>query len=61
MKLIDAKTAFFVIGSDVYGPMGKELIPFETEADASEFMQDHKGDRIIKFEHIKPFIINKLD
>ncbi len=61
MKLIDAKAAFFVIGSDVYGPMGKELIPFETEADASEFMQDHKGDRIIKFEHIKPFIIKKLD
>ncbi len=61
MKLIDAKAAFFVIGSDVYGPMGKELIPFETEDDASEFMQDHKGDRIIRFEHIKPFIIKKLD
>jgi copper chaperone NosL len=61
MKLIGAKMAFFVIGSDVYGPMGKELIPFETEADANEFMQDHKGDRIIKFEHIKPFIIQKLD
>lgn len=61
MKLIDAKTAFFVIGSDVYGPMGKELIPFESEADALEFMQDHKGDRMIRFEQVKPFIIKKLD
>lgn len=61
MKLIDAKAAFFVIGSDVYGPMGKELIPLETEADAREFLQDHKGDRMVKFEHVKPFIIQKLD
>ena len=61
MKLIDAKAAFFVIGSDVYGPMGKELIPLETEADVREFLQDHKGDRMVKFEHVKPFIIQKLD
>ena len=61
MKLIDAKAAFFVIGCDVYGPMGKELIPLETEADAREFLQDHKGDRMVKFEHVKPFIIQKLD
>lgn len=61
MELIEARTAFYVIGSDVYGPMGKELIPFETEADARVFLQDHKGDRVIKFEQVKPFIIQKLD
>jgi nitrous oxide reductase accessory protein NosL len=61
MKIIDAKTAFFVIGSDVYGPMGKELIPFISRADAEAFKKDHKGKRILRFEDIKPGVIKKLD
>ena len=61
MKIIDAKTAFFVIGSDIYGPMGRELIPFVSKADAEEFKKDHKGKRILRFEDIKPAVIKKLD
>ena len=61
MKLIKAESAFFVIGSDVYGPMGHELIPFANRADAEEFMNDHKGRRILKFEGVKPTVIKKLD
>ena len=61
MKIIDAKTAFFVVGSDVYGPMGRELIPFVSKSDAEAFKQDHKGQRILGFEDIKPGIIKKLD
>ena len=61
MKLIDARPAFFVIGSEVYGPMGRELIPLETEADARIFMGDHKGHKILRFEDIKPAVIRKLD
>jgi copper chaperone NosL len=61
MKIIDAKTAFFVVGSDVYGPMGKELIPFVSKADAEAFKKDHKGKRILRFEDVKPGVIKKLD
>ena len=61
MQLIDAGKAFFVMGSDVYGPMGHELIPFATEADASAFMQDHKGKTILRFEAITPKVIDRLD
>ena len=61
MEIIDAKTAFFVIGSDVYGPMGRELIPFVGKSDAEAFKKDHKGKRILRFEDIKPGIIRKLD
>jgi copper chaperone NosL len=61
MKSIEAHDAFFVIGSDVYGPMGRELIPFPTEADAREFMEDHGGERLLKFNDIKPAVIEKLD
>ena len=61
MKIIDAKTAFFVVGSDIYGPMGRELIPFVSKADAEAFKRDHKGKRILRFEDIKPAVIKKLD
>ena len=61
MNIIDAKTAYFVIGSNVFGPMGKELIPFESKSDAEAFKKDHKGTRILRFEDIKPGIIKKLD
>jgi nitrous oxide reductase accessory protein NosL len=61
MKLIDARHAFLVIGSDVYGPMGRELIPFTTEADAKEFMKDHKGTQILRFEEITPRVMEGLD
>ena len=61
MKLIKAADAFFVIGSDVYGPMGHELIPFASKDAAEEFLKDHKGRRIVKFEGVKPAMIKKLD
>jgi nitrous oxide reductase accessory protein NosL len=51
---IDAKKAFYVIGSDTYGPMGYELIPFFDLDDAKNFMHDHKGKKILKFEEIEP-------
>jgi len=58
---IDAHQAFYVIGSDVRGPMGHELIPLESEADASEFLQDHAGKRILRFDEIDPALLQKLD
>jgi copper chaperone NosL len=61
MKLMNARKAFFVIGSDVFGPMGRELIPFFTKEDASEFKKDHNGTRILVFEQITPAIIRELD
>ena len=61
LRMIDGYTAFFVIGSDVYGPMGRELIPFETVDEAKEFMKDHKGERILKFKNIRLRTVNKLD
>jgi len=61
MKMVDAKEAFFVTGSDVLGPMGHELIPFANEEDAKTFRNDHKGKRILRFEEITPGVIAQLD
>lgn len=52
LEPIDGRKAFYVAGSDVYGPMGKELIPFEKESEAQEFMRDHKGKAVLSFEKI---------
>jgi nitrous oxide reductase accessory protein NosL len=56
----DARRAFFVIGSDVYGPMGAELIPFEREADAREFLADHHGSAILRFSEVDDAVIRRL-
>ena len=61
MRLITAQKAFYVIGSDVYGPMGRELIPFRTRKDAETFKYDHKGKRILTFEEVTPVVIRQLD
>ena len=58
---IDALKAFFVIWSDVYGPMGHEPIPFEKEVDAKKFLKEHKGKKILRFKDINPNLIKSLD
>jgi nitrous oxide reductase accessory protein NosL len=60
-KAIDATKAYYVIGSDVYGPMGDELIPFLNEDDAKTFYMDHRGTKIVKFEDIQEREVYKLD
>jgi copper chaperone NosL len=61
LAMIDARGAFFVTGSDVYGPMGSELIPFNTEKDANSFKLDHKGKRILRFNEITQQTIKSLN
>ena len=58
---IDARKAFYVVGSDVLGPMGHELIPLETREDAEEFMRDHKGVAIVRFADVTQKKLKNLD
>ena len=60
VSLIDARTAYYVIGSDIMGPMGRELVPFSTKEDATAFTKDHKG-RIIRFKDVTAAILKGLD
>ena len=61
LKWIDGYRAFYVEGSDVYGPMGREIIPFEKKAGAQQFMTDHIGKSLLTFEEITRDVIKKLD
>lgn len=58
---IDARNAWYVIGSDVLGPMGHELVPFDTPEDADEFLRDHAGTRILRFEDVTLELLADLD
>lgn len=61
LKQVDGHKAYFVLGSDIYGPMGRELIPFEQMKDAGEFMTDHKGKKILRFSEITQDIFSELE
>ena len=57
---IDGRKAYYVAGSDVNGPMGRELIPFLTEEDASVFKHDHKG-KILRFGDVTEAVVKALE
>lgn len=61
MEPTDGRSAYYIVGSDVFGPMGKELIPFEKEADAREFMKDHMGKTLLRFDEVSPELVKSLD
>ncbi len=61
LEKIEAKKSFFVEGSNIYGPMGHELIPFKNEADAKAFSASHNGKKIYQFNALTHEIIMGLD
>lgn len=61
LSLIDGRKAFYVIGSDVFGPMGRELIAFKAEADAKAFLKDHGGRRVLVFKEITAGVMKELE
>ena len=61
LAVIDGRTAYYVIGSDVYGPMGKELVPFAKLTDARGFMNDHHGKRVVRLNEITPAVLKSLE
>lgn len=58
---VDGRKAWYVVGSDVYGPMGRELISFIREDDAREFARDHHGKNVLRFDDIDDEVVQSLD
>jgi nitrous oxide reductase accessory protein NosL len=61
LERINARTAMYVIGSDVLGPMGHEFVPLATREDAEDFIKEHQGRRILTFDQIGPRLPDELD
>ena len=60
LEYIDGRGALYVVGSDVMGPMGEELIPFASRDAAENFRKDHKGKEVISFDDIKAEMIMEM-
>jgi nitrous oxide reductase accessory protein NosL len=60
LKWLDGLIAYYVVGSDVYGPMGKEFIPFSTKAAAENFFKDHKGTKVLRFNEITDDFVQSM-
>jgi len=51
-KPTKAQDAFFVVGSDVMGPMGHELVALGSASEAETFVRDHGGDAVLEFDEV---------
>lgn len=49
---VAASEVYYVLGSDVNGPMGAELIPVKGKAAAESFLVDHHGKKILSFSEL---------
>ena len=54
---IDAKTAFYVLGSKRHGSMGPTIGSFAQEADATQFAAEHGG-KVLRFGDIKADMVD---
>jgi len=59
-EVISARTALFVVGSNALGPIGHELIPHRSHVAAEDFMRDHHGRRILRFNEVTKTILHEL-
>jgi nitrous oxide reductase accessory protein NosL len=60
-ELIDAKSAYFVNGSAVYGPRGRQLVPLSSLEAAEALAGNSSGSRIIRYGEITPAVLRTLN
>jgi len=59
VQWIDGQAAYFVVGSEELGPMGKEVIPFANLAEAEAFLAA-KGGKLARFNEIDAQLLAEL-
>ncbi len=60
-EAINAKTAYYVYGSNQTSPGGDDLVPFANKADAESFMKENNGARVLRFSDISIALINLIN
>ena len=60
-KKIDAKNAVYLFGSNIVGPHGDDLIPFENREKAKIFQLKNGGTKILPFNKLSKGLIRYLD
>lgn len=54
LQWVEARRAWFVVGSRVHSPMGHDFIPLASREAAEAFKRDHQGQEILTFDEITP-------
>lgn len=58
-RWVDAKNTYFVVGSEILGPMGIEFVAFSSEKDAQQFLKAEQGKQIVHFNQVdQAFLLN---
>ena len=60
-KVIEARGAFFVYGSNITSPAGDDLVPFDSYKQAKEFAKKYNGKRVFGFKEVSEGLINWLN
>jgi nitrous oxide reductase accessory protein NosL len=60
LEWVDGRQAFYVVGSDIYGPMGEEFIPFLDRPAAENFLKDHHGSKVLAFDEITREMVESM-
>lgn len=55
-----ASSVVYVMGSDVEGPMGRDLVPIADRERAERFLRDHHGSRILTFDEVTTQVVDSL-
>jgi copper chaperone NosL len=58
-KTRDGNDVRFVIGGDVVGPMGADLVPVDPPR-SSKFIQDHAADRALLLDEVTPQVLSAI-
>jgi copper chaperone NosL len=54
-----ARELLYVLGSDVQGPMGRDLVPVQGREAAERFARDHQG-RVLGFDEVTAAVVDEL-
>lgn len=60
LKPVDAKNAYYVIHSNVIGPMGHDLVVVNGKTEAGQFMDEHEGEEVLDFTQVTDQVIQDL-
>lgn len=55
-----ARELFYVTGTDLEGPMGRDLVPVAGREAAERLMREHHGDRVLAFGEVTEAIVESL-
>jgi nitrous oxide reductase accessory protein NosL len=59
-KIAKVDEVFFIVGSDVIGPMGKSLVPVAGKEEAERFLEDHLGERIVTADEVTLELLKEI-